>query len=255
MKDIAVYYKICTHEYHFVQDRCHDVHQGSPNHYIGRLKRGRARLVSDSVTLSLEVGDVFYIPKGLVYKSYWMAGETGVVFDSFGFSESPASMPGSMTLQKLSCSQEQLALMDRIASETALQQNSLRVAQDLLRLLSELLPLLAKAKREDRQRALADRAISIIKDDPALDIPAVAAICSVSESGLYAAFRKSGYDTPLHERQKLLIKKAIHLLVTTDTSVEQISADLCFSSSSYFRKIFKSLTGKTPREVRKDAPI
>ena len=54
-------------------------------------------------------------------------------------------------------------------------------------------------------------------------------------------------------KQEILCEKAVQLLTTTDLSVEEISNRLLFSSSSYFRKIFKKYTGKTPRQIRKDS--
>ena len=41
-------------------------------------------------------------------------------------------------------------------------------------------------------------------------------------------------------------------VVFTDKKIEEISSMLNFSSSSYFRKILKQHTGKTPREIRKN---
>ena len=88
-----------------------------------------------------------------------------------------------------------------------------------------------------------------------LDIPAVAAACAVSQSGLYSACRQNGYKTPNAERQKILIEKAKNLLISTDEPIENISSVLGFSSSSYFRKIFVKVTGKSPRQIRRESFI
>jgi len=53
----------------------------------------------------------------------------------------------------------------------------------------------------------------------------------------------------------VLCKKSIDLLQTTDLPIEEISGMMGFSSSSYFRKVLKEHTGKTPHEIRKDAEI
>ena len=148
-----------------------------------------------------------------------------------------------------------ISVIDAISNEGQRHQNSLKVSGFLLTLLSEILPILAESEKEDRYSLLASRAIAVMKNDPLLDIPAVAAACSVSESGLYAAFRQSGYKTPNEERQRILIERAKNLLASTDEPIENISSVLGFSSSSYFRKIFAKYTGKSPRQVRKDAFI
>ncbi len=255
MKDFSIQCKISTNEFHFTQSRYNEVPLGNGTHYIGRLKNGQARLVSETVSLELTEGDVFYIPQGLPYQSYWIAGENGVTFDSFGFSEFPSASGKRFALQKITCNETQLRLIDALATETTQHQNSLKVAGLLLSLLSEVFGSLSNPEREDRQKVLADTALSVMRENFALSIPDVAASCNVSESSLYAAFRKCGYDTPIHEKQKILICKAVQLLISTDDSVEKISADLGFSSSSYFRKIFAKMAKKTPRQVRKEASI
>ena len=75
-------------------------------------------------------------------------------------------------------------------------------------------------------------------------------MCSLSEPHLYYLFKKAGEVTPNEYRQKSLCDRAVELLITTDNSVEAISDMLGFSSSSYFRKILKKHTGKSPREIR-----
>ncbi|MBE6762725.1 MAG: AraC family transcriptional regulator, partial [Ruminococcaceae bacterium] len=57
--------------------------------------------------------------------------------------------------------------------------------------------------------------------------------------------------TPNQFRNEILCEKAISLLTTTNKSVQEISDTLNFSSTSYFRKILKAHTGKTPLEIRK----
>ena len=51
------------------------------------------------------------------------------------------------------------------------------------------------------------------------------------------------------------VEKAKQLLMTTNISVEEISRMLNFSSASYFRKILKKYSGKTPKEIRKTLRI
>jgi transcriptional regulator GlxA family with amidase domain len=43
------------------------------------------------------------------------------------------------------------------------------------------------------------------------------------------------------------------MLTTTNKSVQEISDILGFSSTSYFRKILKLYTDKTPLKIRKEA--
>lgn len=255
MKEISVNCKIYINEYNFIQSRCNDIRSGSALHYIGRLKKGSAKIVSDDVILKLREGDVFYIPKGLKYMSYWYVNDMSVTFDSFGFSEFPCVEHKHFALQRIDATERAISLVDIISEEGRLYRNSLKISGWFFSLLSEILPDLTESGKQDRSGALVSKALSVMRGDPSLDIPAVAAACAVSQSGLYSAFRQNGYKTPNEERQKILIEKAKNLLISTDEPIENISSVLGFSSSSYFRKIFAKYTGKSPRQVRKDAFI
>jgi len=48
-----------------------------------------------------------------------------------------------------------------------------------------------------------------------------------------------------------MIQNALHLLSSTDMTIEEISEECGFSSSNYFRKVFKNITKASPKELRK----
>ena len=68
---------------------------------------------------------------------------------------------------------------------------------------------------------------------------------------LHKSYTAKGGDA-VEKKQEIFCERAAELLITTDLSVEEISAMLSFSSSSYFRKIFKKHTGQTPLQIRKN---
>ena len=75
------------------------------------------------------------------------------------------------------------------------------------------------------------------------------------ETALYTAFRRVRNTTPNTQRQIILCERAVELLTTTDRPIEEISTQLGFSSSAYFRKIIRAHTGLTPRMIRQNAPM
>ena len=77
--------------------------------------------------------------------------------------------------------------------------------------------------------------------------------CNMSESGIYAFFKKHMQDTPIGVKNRIKARRAVTMLETTNLSVEEISESLGFSSSAYFRKKIKEITGKTPQKIRKEA--
>lgn len=57
--------------------------------------------------------------------------------------------------------------------------------------------------------------------------------------------------TPIEYKNNLCIKYAITQLASTEKkSIEEISAKIGFESSTYFRRVFKDITKRTPREYR-----
>ena len=99
---------------------------------------------------------------------------------------------------------------------------------------------------------LLEQATEYMRLHPDCRIAEVARHCGISESALYAAFRREN-TTPNKVRQELLIRTAVHLLTTTDASIQDISDRLNFSSASYFRKVLREHTGNTPSQLRKAA--
>ena len=95
------------------------------------------------------------------------------------------------------------------------------------------------------------KAMDYMRQNTAFSISDVAGYCGISESGLYAIFRRELHRTPIQVKHEILAQQASALLRTTDLSVEEISRRLNFSSASYFRKILFAQTGKTPTQIRK----
>ena len=96
------------------------------------------------------------------------------------------------------------------------------------------------------------KACAYMQKDPHARIGQVAMHCDVSIASLYSTFKKQLGITPNAMRQRVLCDAAQELLVTTDLPVEDISSRLGFSSSSYFRKVLRQHTGKTPLQLRKE---
>lgn len=80
----------------------------------------------------------------------------------------------------------------------------------------------------------------------------LAARCCLSESYFYTCFRHETGFSPMAYKNRVCIRHAAYTLVSEpEKSIEEISAECGFSSSIYFRRLFRQITGKTPREYRK----
>lgn len=229
--------------YHYTDNR-----RGSPMHYIALMRSGHARIVSEKRTLEITAGQPFYIPKALPYQSYWYS-EDLICFDSYGFDAFPSLDRRAYPLQMLSQDAKILSMIDQLAADKRICSRTLGL---FFTLLGTLLPQM-ETESVDRSQKLIEVSKEYLYHHPDAQVAEVARHCGVSESGLYAAFSRSGSMTPNDLRQKILSERAVELLTSTDLSIEEVSSRLNFSSTSYFRKILKKHTGKTPSEIRRSA--
>lgn len=217
-------------------------------HYIGYMKEGSGVLISTRERLTVFKGDLFYIPRGCRYHSYW-ANESTTRFDSIGFKFFPLPEGIHYPLQKLSCPPEILEAFAPLSRDKTVSAASIGTLYTLLGLLQ---PTMESSLPEEKNR-LTVAALERMNTDPSLSIGQIAASCGVSEGTLYSTFRRVLSKTPNTVRQEFLCQKAAQLLITTSLSVEEVSRRCGFSSASYFRKVLHRVTGKTPRQLRAEA--
>lgn len=219
-----------------------------PMYYFGCLIQGTAEIKTKNNRLELHPGEVFYLPKGLHYRSYWYPDENKkCALFSFGFSFMPLEQ--SFSLQKVNCSDFAKSIFDRLRQEIPMTNKGPGL---LYSFLGETADSLALDQDADTIPII-KTAIAFLQHHPNSNIRELSAFCGISESGLYNAFKSHLGRTPNHVRQEILCEKAIELLTSTTLSVDEISCRLNFSSSSYFRKVLRQHTGKTPTQIRQEA--
>lgn len=213
------------------------------HHYFGCLIAGTAIIKTKKTVLTLNPNEIFYIPKGLTYQSEWF-GEK-IKFYSFGFKISPINQ--AFVLQKVNFSSKAKALFDELCKDINSSQKNIGKLFYFFEQVADGM------KRSDSTHIhpTIQKAIECINENPNQRISDIAKYCNISEPGIYSLFKKHLNKTPNALRNEILCNKAISLLTTTNRSVQEISDTLGFSSTSYFRKILKLHTGKTPREIRK----
>ena len=85
-----------------------------------------------------------------------------------------------------------------------------------------------------------------------ITIHKISSYTNISKSVLYNLFHENYGLTVKDYINEKRVKKAKHLLLSTDLSIESISQMSGFSGVSYFGKIFKQKTGKSPLKYRKE---
>ena len=235
-------------EYRFKSFRHSDNSSGVPRHFLAYMKKGRGELVSEKKTVVINEGEVFYIPKGLKYHSYWYGSED-ICFISLGFNSLDIKGNFKYEVQTVPTTPHLAAIVESVP--TVCGRIDCNALSRFYAAMAEVIPLLEKSP-ESRDEQRVERVKELIFQNPGESISRIAEMCSVSEPHLYTVFKKVTGITPNVYRQQMLCRRAVEMLITTDERIEWISDTLGFSSSSYFRKILKQYTGKTPRQIRKE---
>lgn len=240
-KDYAFVY------YRFEKSRYTDARSGADRHFIGVLEAGHCRIVTRDQVLELSPGDSFYIPLGLSYQSYWDGAV--IAFRSYGFLPFPDGAANRYRLQALppGFTPKFQAVATQKTPDTA-------ALGAFYTVLAEALPYM-QTQPEDPAVELLEMARAYLYRHPHCHMEDLAKHCAMSQSALYHAFSRNGLPTPNALRQQVQVERAVTLLTTTDLPVSQISDRLGFSSPSYFRKIFKAHTGRSPLQLRSQARI
>jgi len=88
--------------------------------------------------------------------------------------------------------------------------------------------------------------------DKDISLAELADIACITENHLIRLFKKEMDCTPLKYINLKKIEKAQLLLLTTNIPIRDIALELSFDNISYFNRIFKFHTGKTPGEYKRE---
>ena len=227
----------------------YDASSGKQNDGFGFLVQGRVTFRTPKGSMEFEAGDLFYIPDGFRYQSFWQGapdvefyaiqlGNSGKSPSRFGFSAIP-SLSGEDTLNRM----RQIYALSR-GSET----EKMRSAAMVMELYAEAMKELTPREAPVINPALL-AAIDYIKNNYSRDfaMQELADHCHLSESRLYHLFREELDTSPVGYRNDLRVERAAYLLRRGGYTTEDILGETGFHSSTYFREIFRGKTGMTPR--------
>ena len=233
-----------------------DNSQGIENHFFARMVKGSAEIVTiDGERIKIKEGDIFYLPINLRYHSYWYGregeddDERKIIWESYAFKFFPDRSDKRYKMQKIDADGDTVKYLDVLAESLSV---SCGTVSALYSFLERVLPNMEE-DRTDVKTSLMTKAKQYISETPELKVPELAKYCNMSESGIYAFFKKHAQMTPIEMKNKMRAEDAVRLLETTDMSIEEISTRLGYNTSSYFRKIIKEYTGSTPLKIRKEA--
>ena len=228
--------------------------------YISLLVKGKASFRLDSGdTVELGEGELLFVPIMSRYVSLWQ-GEPDIISISMQFAFEQFCGIGEvdeypLQVLKLDNSEEikekLLFILNKHDSEDISERLSATAA--FYELLAYTVSRLKKNSKEPTDKRI-DKAIEYINLNAkhVIKVSELAALCNMSVSSFYSCFKKQTSLSPIEYKNQTIIKHAIHLLNEKNTlSVDEISDMLGFESPSYFYRVFKRITGKTPIEYRK----
>ncbi len=230
------------------------IQHGATTNFFAVLKEGHAVFTTENRQVELHPGELLYIPRGLAYVSEWY-GNPSCVFFSLPFTFRYFSQNGAFSLQSV-----RDETMDFSASMTRMHE---ALQNDPPRALAEFFSLYSFVTRHfepDPHRAEESRVIKALRymethlaDD--FDVPRLARMCGMSESGFYHHFKPATGYTPIEYKNSLRCRAATELLCNTDRTVEDIAEHLGCSCPAYLRRILFHTLGKTPKQIRAEKQL
>ena len=132
-------------QYHFLLLEYSGYHQtvfadGCPRHYFAKMLSGSAVIQTEKQTLKLRPGDFFYIPKGLVYQSFWTPdAESSLSLYSFGCDSLPLQDSIRYKLQKFECDPISDELFEQLTADLQVSFRSIALLFHFISRISESL--------------------------------------------------------------------------------------------------------------------
>ncbi len=230
----------------------------APTYRIGMMVEGEGTFHLDGDTVHVGPREMVFIPAGYTYVSHWTPAPVVNFYTLyFCFNDSRFFLHRKETkLQTLVFPDPETMLADFADALDAYRSGPVgwyRTMGFFYRLLDRITPMLQVTDAAALDSRI-EQAVLYIEQHyrESFSIDALADLCRMSTSHFYALFRQNMGYSPITYKQKLTVARAEMLLVAEpDKSIEEISAELGYHSSIYFREIFKKYHGITPSGYRK----
>lgn len=220
---------------------------------FGLIQEGQGTYMYFNKTLSVQEGDIVFIPEKVFCYSEWVGSPEIKVtyincfmnYDTEPFEYEPQKLPGSQKIWDAMLEIHRLLSGDMT--------DKLQAYSLFYGLLQDFLPNMRQSELfpdPNLQKAI----IYIMENwDREFSMAQVAEECAISESKLYHMFQKQLGQTPVSFLNSIKINYAISYLEKDQHTVTEISRLVNFKSENHFRKVFSQITGTTPLKYRKQA--
>ena len=231
--------------------------QPRPCHNIAFMLEGRARFTENEKVIELKENEIIFIPKQTRYCSEWF-GNPNIKFHTLHFNFSWQNDPlrnRKFSVQKLAGQDTDLLKEEYQYLHTHQQERGAGAFLFMTRFYQLCYMLFSQFKSEPVQgTGMVQPALAYIERNfrESFTVKELAERCCLSESYFYTCFRNETGISPMAYKNRVCIRNAAYTLISEpEKSIEEISAEYGFTSSIYFRRLFRQITGKTPREYRR----
>ncbi len=213
---------------------------------------------SNENDITVHPGEIIFVPITARYISKWH-GNPNITYISIHFAFAPSrgiSEKDHFKLQKIipqNCERilnDYLFIFENQNSDNLSKKYA--VLSRFYQVMSEIIPLLSQNEDIEYDERINKIAEFIdMNSEKNMSVSELADICNMSVSNLHTLFKKFKGTTPVEYRNSARISRAMRILKSNrQISVEELSCLLGFDSTTYFRRTFKKIVGKTPREYR-----
>ena len=229
-----------------------------PHFCMGLIIKGEASFhEEDEEEIYVKPGDIIFVPITSRYISKWR-GQPDILYISmhFAFDAGCGISEKNIKVQKVTLPDfEGLKGIFRFIYENSGAKESEQFASlgAFFKILADVLPLLEQKTVQYYDKRI-EKAIEHINmhSEESMSVSELAKMSNMSVPNFHLCFKKYSGMTPIEYKNQVCIARAMRLLKTGNRfSIEEISSMVGFESSTYFRRIFKRVTGKTPLEYRK----
>ncbi|MBE7045556.1 MAG: helix-turn-helix transcriptional regulator [Ruminococcaceae bacterium] len=256
-----VFYKV--EKFEFNRHNTFDVLNCPRPHFcMGLMLSGTGYFYEDKnkEPIVIKPGDIIFVPITSRYLSEW-EGNPEISYISMHFIfdyTSVYSGKKNFCLQKISgldFAETKKVFEFALSHYQGNEAEQLAVLGCFYQLLARILPMLKCKKQKIIDERIHD-AITYIEQHyrEEITVEELSRICNMSVSHFFPCFKKAVGVTPVEYINHHRIGQAIILLMNDEkATISNISELVGFESDAYFRRVFKRVTGKTPREYRNTA--
>lgn len=162
-------------KFHYTDNRA-----GAQSYFFAYMICGSCKIKTDTQTIYINKGDIFYIPDKCSYQSYWY-GNPEIKFISLGFKHLPNFDNLTYPVQVIPHNEKAIELFHLLSSKSKLSAEDIGVFYTLAGI---LMPLMTHST-VCRSRDIVENAKDYLIQHPRAATTKIAKHCAVSEAALY----------------------------------------------------------------------